>query len=91
MTVQVMNDTVAIGAPAADIPQITQEKPYMYTVSESMHSSHPAVSRASLGFGSVALIQLLLATALGAVLWAGLSFGGDDIRALCESLTELFR
>lgn len=91
MTVQVINDNPTEQI-AEEKTEISQEKPYMYTDSETVYTDYrTSTANRNIGFGSVAIVQLLIAAVLGTGLWAALNFGSDDVKQICESLTELFR
>ena len=42
-------------------------------------------------FGDVMFVQLVLSVIFAAGLWAGCTFGSEEIKTVCLSLTELFR
>ena len=69
------------------------EKPIVYTRPEDVYSFPSASSRRRRNgsFGNILFVQLILSALFAVGIWAGGTFGGDDIRAVCESLAELFR
>ena len=91
MTVQVINEKPAELVDEGKT-EISQEKPFMYTEVDNVYNKFRISSaKGNFGFGSVALVQLLIAAALGIGLWAAVSFGSDEVKQICENLTDLFR
>ena len=91
MTVRVMTGAAAVNeAPAP----VNAAEPRVYTEPENMYRQPVrrfAHSRRKAGFGIIPAVQLIIAAALGAGLWASVKFGDEGTRALCEGLLQLFR
>ena len=69
------------------------EKPVVYTRPEDVYSfSSIGRRRRSKGsFGNILFVQLILSALFAVGIWAGGTFGGEDIRGVCEGIAELFR
>lgn len=69
-----------------------QEKPIVYTKSENMYSEHFASARRRKrgSFGNIIFLQLVLSAVIALGVWAGKTFGGEEIRSVCESVIRLF-
>ncbi len=94
MTVQVMSGTAAAEAPVGMVKDSAEKQPYVYeppeTVYEDTLRTFHAPRRVR-GFGIVMAGQLTISVLLGLALWAGVSFGSEEIGTVCEGLKELFR
>ena len=58
---------------------------------EYVPRSYSRKRRRNMSFGDIVFVQLLVSALLAAGLWAGSTFGGDEIRAVCERVTGLLR
>ena len=104
MTVKVMTLPVTEPAIPADTkPEITapaeqkpEKAPLVYLPAEQGYEM-PRVRlrrtsrRKMLSFGGTVLVQAAVSCVLAGALWAGLSFGGDEAKAVLTSIAELFR
>ena len=74
----------------------TEKEPLVYLPAESAYEL-PRVRfrgsnrRRNMPFGGTVLVQLALACAAAAALWAGLTFGREEVKQVCVNIAELFR
>ncbi|MBQ3841197.1 MAG: hypothetical protein II820_00755 [Ruminiclostridium sp.] len=47
--------------------------------------------RRNMSFGGTVLVQLAVSCAAAAALWAGLKFGGEEVKQVCVNIAELFK
>ena len=69
-----------------------QNKPEMYTNVGDVYSEHySSARRRKIGsFGNIIFLQLIFSAVISFGLWAGNTFGGEEIRSVCTSLILLF-
>ena len=99
MTVKVMN-AGEVPVPETDgrTPETRQEEkaPLVYLPAERGYEV-PEIRlrrtsrRKNMTFGGTVIVQLALSCAAAAALWAGLSFGGEEVKEVCVNIAELFR
>ena len=104
MTVKVMTLPVTSPSVTAEIrPEIPapeeqkpEKAPLVYLPAEQGYDV-PRVRlrrtsrRKTLSFGGTVLVQAAVSCALAGALWAGLTFGGDDVKTVLTGIAELFR
>ncbi len=105
MTVKVMTSpAVPAAAPVSEKPEARNTSPAEQPVKEPLvylpaerGYEVPQIRlrrtsrRRQMTFGGSVLVQLAVSCAAAAALWAGLTFGGEEVKRVCVSIAELFR
>ena len=81
----------AVTAPKAEKPVVYIPEHIVPGQPEYVPRSYSRKRRRNMSFGDIVFVQLLVSALLAAGLWAGSTFGGDEIRAVCERVTGLLR
>ena len=74
----------------------TEKEPLVYLPAERAYEVprvrfRGTIRRRNMPFGGAVLVQLALAGAAAAALWAGLTFGREEVKQVCVNIAELFR
>ncbi|MBP3854880.1 MAG: hypothetical protein IK990_04600 [Ruminiclostridium sp.] len=100
MTVKLMTDGSAVSSVQTGTAvrrsgveeEKLQEKPFVYTADNTVYEPvHTYRRRKNGSFGDILFAQLILSALLILSVWTGSTFGDPGIKAICESIAELFR
>ena len=95
MTVRIMGGQAAVTPETREEKKepaaIPDEKPEVGISAPPRISFAPGKRRTGLGFGNIVFVQLVLSGLAAAGIWAGITFGSGEVRAVCVRIAELLR